>query len=76
MHIGYGHYKDATMVIIFNYSKMEKGIVVPWWKHIKVGQNGQLKVHFESPYLVYFEFNEIVLPIKTFKWNWIKKIYA
>jgi len=29
MHIGYGHYKDATMVLIFNYSKMEKGIVVP-----------------------------------------------
>jgi hypothetical protein len=29
MHIGYGHYKDVTMVLIFNYSKMEKDIVVP-----------------------------------------------
>ncbi len=76
MHIGYGYYKDATMVLIFNYFKMENCIVVPWWKHIRVEHNGQLKVHFESSYLTYFEPNEIALQIKTFKWSWIKIFYA
>jgi hypothetical protein len=55
---------------------MENCIVVPWWKHIRVEHNGQLKVHFESSYLTYFEPNEIALQIKTFKWSWIKIFYA
>jgi hypothetical protein len=25
-----------------------------WWKQTKVDQNGQMKVHFKGPYLIFF----------------------
>lgn len=31
-------------------------------------ETGKLRVQFESPYLVYFELNEIEFQIKSFKW--------
>jgi hypothetical protein len=43
--------------------------------HNKVDKNGQLKNQYESPYLIYFERNEIGLQIKKFKWRWNKRYF-